>query len=481
MNRNMLTVIATSLALSTIISTSAVSAAEVNRGQVSIAAVMKEAAKASNLSIRVDGVSSNIRTLNVKGTVLYSVRDIANIFGADIQAESKSVITLVGGNPAQTITVRVNSGAYEVDGATKNFSVAPLEQKGVIYAELNALVEALGGEVSGSGSKLDVVSVKPLEGDFSSPRVNSNGEVIAARESDGTVQLYKWNPTYWVYDALTSNENAASTAVSPDLKWGVFTDESSQLYLLDLSLGTAQAIGKDTSVKTDLTWSADGKKVYFVQGDKQEKIAYVSVDSGKITSVLADKVENKSDIRLSADDKTVLYAVNITGVAKNDKDSTEDSLSIDFSGAGSQLFTLDLTAKDAKPVQLTTTSDNKLYPNFLADGRAVYVSGDTEGKVENSVLKVVQAKEKKVSDLVADLDVSLAVTSAKGQLIIVATEKDGKSSIYAVKEDGSKSKLYTNDGAITEVFPSADGSQIAVIENGQVKLVANNQAVALTK
>ena len=238
MNRNMLTVIATSLALSTIISTSAVSAAEANKGQVSIAAVTKEAAKASNLSIGVDGVSSNIRTLNVKGTVLYSVRDIANIFGADIQ-ESKSGITLVGGNPAQTITVRVNSGAFEVDGATKNFSVAPLEQKGVIYAELNALVEALGGEVSGSGSKLDVVSVRPLEGDFSSPRVNSNGEVIAARESDGTVQLYKWNTTYRIYDALTSNENAANTAVSPDLKWGVFTDESSQLYLMDLSLGTA--------------------------------------------------------------------------------------------------------------------------------------------------------------------------------------------------------------------------------------------------
>ena len=207
----------------------------------------------------------------------------------------------------------------------------------------------------------------------------------------------------------------------------------------------------------------------------------MSVDSGKITSVLADKVENKSDIRLSADDKTVLYAVNITGVAKNDKDSTEDSLSIDFSGAGSQLFTLDLTAKDAKPVQLTTTSDNKLYPNLLADGRAVYVSGDTEGKVENSVLKVVQAKEKKVSDLVADVDVSVAVISAKGQLIIAATEKDGKSSIYVVKADGSKSKLYTTEGTITEVFPSADGSQVAVIEDGQVKLVANNQAVTLTK
>lgn len=481
MNRNMLTVIATSLALSTIISTGAVSAAVANKGQASIAAVTKEAAKASSQSIGVDGASSNIRTLNIKETVLYSVRDIANIFGAHIQADSKSVVTLVGGNPAKTITLQANSNAYQEDSAAKSFTVAPQERKGAIYAELNVLVEAFGGEVTGSGSKLALIRVKPLDGDFSSPRVNSNGEVIAARETNGTVQLYKWNPANQVHDALTSNENAANTAVSPDLKWGVFTDESSQLYLLNMSLGTAQAIGKDTSVKTDLTWSADSKKVYFVQGDKQEKISWVSVDSGKITTVLADKVENKSDIRLSADDKTLLYAVNITGVAKNDKDSTEDSLSIDYSGAGSQLFTLDLTAKDAKPVQVTTTPDNKLYPNLLADGRVVYVSGDVDGTVENNVLKVVQAKDKKVSDFAADVDVSLAVTSARGQLIIAVTEKDGKSSIYAVKADGSKSKLYTTDGTITELFPSADAAQIAVIEDGQVKWVANNQAVALTK
>ncbi|MNC48028.1 hypothetical protein D3C75_971220 [compost metagenome] len=80
--------------------------------------------------------------------------------------------------------------------------------------------------------------------------------------------------------------------------------------------------------------------------------------------------------------------MNVTGVAKNDADSTEDSLTVDFSKAGEQLYKLDLVTKDAKPAALTTALDNKLYPEILANGSVVYLSADPDGNAANTLKSI---------------------------------------------------------------------------------------------
>ncbi|MNV97271.1 hypothetical protein D3C71_1923720 [compost metagenome] len=65
--------------------------------------------------------------------------------------------------------------------------------------------------------------------------------------------------------------------------------------------------------------------------------------------MLADKVENKSEVQVSADQSKIVYFVNVTGTAETDKAGTEESLKIDYSKAGTQLLSLDITKKDAKP------------------------------------------------------------------------------------------------------------------------------------
>ncbi|WP_068615690.1 stalk domain-containing protein [Paenibacillus tuaregi] len=432
--------------------------------------------KVINSGLTVDGENAVLRAIEVNGTKLYSVRDLADALGAGLKLDNGSVVLndLYG---YHNVTIKPNIKSLQVDGASQEFTVAPKLQDGNIYVELGPTLDALGAEsVSGGG----VYKMKRLEGSFTAPIFDEQSNLLVTKEDGEVPQVFKINTSLGTpSQVFNSNEGAANAVVSPDHKLGAFTDENGQLFVYDLGTGHVNPVGSDTSVKTDLTWSADGKKLYFIQGDKQEKISYITLDSGKITEVLADKVENKSDLQVTNDDKKIAYFVNVTGVAKNDADSTEDSLTIDYTGAGAQLYSLDLVTKGAKPVQLTKGTDNKLLPSFLSDGSLVYISADPDGKDVNSVLKSISADGSKTTDLVADIDVNFDLVTKEGKLLVAGIKADGSSQLFEVA-NGAKTELYSSPEGITEVAVSKDG-KIAVISGGKVVMVQGGKGTELTK
>ncbi|MCG7409792.1 hypothetical protein MH117_20505 [Paenibacillus sp. ACRRX] len=479
MKRNMLAVLATSIIVSSFLVPGVSGAAEVGKSKVTILASAQKAAALSSVSIVVDGKASTVRALQTGGTTLYAVRDLASALHVALEAEQGNIY-LYGGQPLHVIQFQPNVKSYQADGVTLEFTQAPVSKNGVLYVELDALVTALGGERTTDKGELQFARYKKLDGDFSAPRWNASGKAVVTRTSDAGIQVYAFNPTTAEYQQLSANEDAADLAVSPDGKWGAYTDANSQLHLIDLASGSTQTWGSDSSVKTDLSWSPDSKLLYFAQGDKQEKIASINLDAGTVKTIVNDKVENKSNIRIAADGKTLLYAVSITGVAKNDADSTEESLTIDYTNAGDQLYILDTSVKEGKPVQITTGKDNKLYASLLNDGRVVYVSADPDGTA-NANLSAITISDKKTTILVDDIDVTVAALSASGQLFVAGTSKDGSTKVYEVKADGKKNVLYSTSGSITELTPSANGTSIAAIEDGSAIVISEGKATKLSK
>lgn len=297
------------------------------------------------MSWSINGTPVTLSTINSGGYKLYSLSQVAAELGAGL-VHGSSGIQLNDSKGLHSVQLQPGVKSYQVDGEALEFTVAPVVRNGKTYVELTKLVTALGGELAADAHT--ILSFARPAGSFDTLHWSADGSLIANRSDAESTLLYKFTQTPGNYDLFSSSEGAVDFAVSADQQWGAFSDETGQLKLINLSTGLISPLGKDTSVKTDIVWSSDGKTLYFVQGDKQEKLAQISVETGEIKALLEDKVENKSELRISADGKSAVYIVNITGTAKNDADSTEDSLTVDFSKAGEQLYKLDLTTKGAK-------------------------------------------------------------------------------------------------------------------------------------
>ncbi|MCM3001926.1 stalk domain-containing protein [Paenibacillus cellulositrophicus] len=435
--------------------------------------------KAAKVELSVNGASVSVNAVQLNQSYLVAVSDIVKAFGASASA-AKGIVMIKDATGSRVVQLQAGSKSYKVNGEAAAFTNAPVLQDGKTYVELQSLVEALGGEwIAGSGQTQQVLTVQRPEGSYSSVRWNAQGQIIASRDDAESAQIVKLDPASYGSTVISTDEYAAELAVSPNGQWGAYTDNAGQLYLMNLASGLSQKLGSDTSVKTDLTWSADNSRIYFIQGDKQEKISYMNVGDGKVTEVLADKVENKSDVSLSADGKRLVYIVNVTGVASSDKDSTEESLSIDYSGAGQQLYSLDLTDKEAKPVQLTTSKDNKLYPVALDGGKAAYLSADPDSVTAKDVIKVI-GPGSSVQDLSSIIDVTVIAAGPSGTLIAAGIAADGSTKVLKI-DSGSQAQLYSTSGTVSELAVSADGSRIALIEDGRILVITGGKTIQLTK
>ncbi|WP_410514244.1 WD40 repeat domain-containing protein [Paenibacillus sp. BR2-3] len=423
----------------------------------------------------VNGTPVAFKTIDSNGYKLYSLSQVAGEMGAALTWGANG-IELNDSQGLHTIQLKAGSKSYQVDGSQQTFTVAPVAYKGKIYVQLTKFVLGLGGELQ-TNPNIILSPARPA-GEFETMHWTADGRIIANQGDAEFTQIFKFSTVQGNYETFSSDERATDFSVSPDQTWGAFTDDKGQMNLINLLNGVVKTLGTDTSVKTDLTWSQDGKKIYFIQGDKQEKISQISVETGVVTEVLADKVENKSELRISADEKTAVYIVNLTGVAKNDADSTEDSLTVDFSKAGEQLYKLALGTKDAKPVALTTTPDNKLYPEILADGSITYLSADPDGNTINTI-KTIKA-DAAVSDLTLDIEVTWSAKVSSG-LIVAGTATDGSTRIYSTTPAGSKTELYRTTKDVAEIAVSDDGSKLAIIIDGKILVIQNGKALQLTK
>lgn len=439
------------------------------------AAVNTSAVKTATATWKVNSTPVAFSTIDSSGYKLYSLSQVAGELGAKLILTSNG-FELNDSKGLHTVQLQAGAKSYVVDGASQQFTVAPVVYNGKVYVELTKLVTALGGELSAEDQS--ILSFARPEGEFDTLHWNADGSIIANRSDSETAQLLKFSAYPGDYEVFSSNESALDFSVSADQKWGAFNDDKGQLNLINLSTGAISPLGTDTSVKTDLVWSQDGKTIYFIQGDKQEKIGQISVETGTVKTVLEDKVENKSELRLAADAKSVVYIVNVTGVAKNDADSTEDSLTVDFSKAGEQLYKLDLTTKDAKPAALTTALDNKLYPEILTSGAVVYLSADADGNAANTLKSI--GTDGAITNITLDVEALWSTGIANG-LVVSGTAADGSTSIYSIDASGNKTVLFHTAEDVSEVAVSHDGSKLAIVSDGKVLLIQNGQALQLTK
>ncbi|ASA23832.1 stalk domain-containing protein [Paenibacillus donghaensis] len=450
-------------------------ASGVNSGNgAAVKVAVQPAVKAGTGAWTVNGTPVVLSTIDSGGYKLYSLSELADELGANLIMGANS-FELNDSKGLHNVHIQLGSKSYQVDGAAQEFTVAPVTFNNKTYVELTRVVEALGGELQADEKSL--MSFARPEGGFDGLRWTAAGYLIANSSDAEAATLFRFSTQPGNYEVFSSNESAADFAVSKDGQWGAFNDGTGILNLMNLNNGVIRTLGTDNSVKTDLVWSQDGTKILFIQGDKQEKIASISVETGEVKSVLADKVENKSELRISADGKAAVYIVNVTGVAKNDADSTEDSLTVDFSKAGEQLFKLDLTAKDAKPAALTTTPDNKLYPEILADGSIVYLSADPEGNTANT-LKTIQA-DGTIVDFALDAEATWS-TGVNGGLVVSGLTADGGTIIYSIT-NGARTELFRTAEDVSEAAVSQDGSKLAVVSGGLVWTVENGKATQLTK
>lgn len=425
-------------------------------------------------AVTIDGDKISLKTTVAGKTMLYSLRDLAGGLGVTIKQSGESLI-LTDSQGLHEVTLKAGSKSYSLDGATAQFTIAPQHVGSSLFVEPITLVQALGGEVLETG---ELRSVARLSGQFAAPLFDAAGNIIVSQEDAETAQLIKLGRSGQV-EMFSDNGNVIGAAVSPDGSLAAFTDEEGALFLLNTASGRIKPLGTDTSVKTDLAWSADGQKVYFIQGDKQEKIAYISLDTGEITQVLADKVENKSEVQVSADGKKLVYFVNVTGKAETDKEGTEESLTIDYSQAGSQVFSLELGNPEAKPVQLTQQLDNKIYLSLWSDGSVAYISADPDGKVENDTLKLIPADGSQIRNLVADVNV-ISSQSISGKLIVLAETADGISKWFEVSASGVKTELFSTNESVSDWIMASNGT-IAFIAEGKVVVVQDGKVSELTK
>lgn len=441
---------------------------------VSAAAVKTAAVAEGSTTWSINGTPVALSTINSGGYKLYSLSQVAGELGAGLVLGSSGFL-LNDSKGLHNVQIQAGVKSYQVDGEAQEFTVAPVVHNSKTYVELTKLVTALGGELQAETSS--ILSFARPTGQFDTLHWSADGGLIASQSDAESTLLYKFSQVPGNYEWFSSNSSAVDYAVSADQQWGVFSDETGLLQLINLSSGVITSLGKDTSVKTDLVWSSDGKTIYFIQGDKQEKLAQISVETGEVKALLEDKVENKSELRVSADGKTAVYIVNVTGTAKNDADSTEDSLTVDFSKAGEQLYKLDLATKGAKPAALTTALDNKLYPEILANGSVVYLSADPEGTAANT-LKSITA-DGTSTDITLSAEANWSAGTSTG-LVVAGLSADGSTVIYSIAGGAAPVELFRTAEDVSEVSVSNDGSKVAIVSDGKILVIQNGKAVQLS-
>jgi hypothetical protein len=456
--------------------------AVVSVGTVSAATATTKAPAFTKTALSFNGMNADLRTVEVNKVKLVAVSDLVDALGASLESDN-GTITLQLQN---TVELKENATAYTVNGATMVYTAAPVNISGILFVELDTTVDGLGGSVDTVSGTTTYRSFKLLEGDFSSPFWISGNKIIAIKDGD-TKSIYKVNPADLSYELYTSNEDALSMVVSPNGEYGVYTNTDAQVKLIKLNPGIISTLSSDKTLKTDLTWSDDSKKIYFAQGDNQEKLSYIDVTTGAIKTILDDKIQFKSDLHLSADGTKLLYNLNVTGTADvkaptsaDDLAASEDSLTVDFSKAGAQLVMLDLATAGAKPVKLTDGKSNTYDSTLLNDGSAVYVNVDPADDASKGSLKLVSAAGV-IKDLVTDLDVTSSIATASGSFIITGLNAAGKTVVATVTADGKKTDVVTSDADVEGISSSTDGASIFATIGGKLVVIKNGTIAYLTK
>ncbi|MBO9600272.1 MAG: hypothetical protein J7559_20945 [Cohnella sp.] len=362
----------------------------------------------------------------------------------------------------------------------KKASIVSILTATALVMSVSAVSAATAVEAESTTNSVNVAPVNAesnLLADVDRVQWANASRLIASKDTENGREDYLINVHTGFYKKYNLEADASDLVVNPQGTAAAYTNAAGEIYLISLETRFSYKLSSDTSIKPELVWAADGKSLYYLQGDKGSVICQISIPSGVITKVLDDKVDYKANLGVSADGKTFTYTVTKPGavVADANKPVENDDVTIDMKGTEPQLFSY--TLKAAKPVQLTTTTDNKVFFVPAADGsRVAYVSVSADESAKSTVVSVSQ--DKKVTTLFDKADVYEAESFGNGLIVFAAGEGD-KQTIYEIDGSGNSKALYSVSADVTDV-EAKDGS-VAIVENGIVYVNANGQWKPVTR
>ena len=426
-------------------------------------------------SLIVDGAAKNVKALNIGGKQLYSVQDIAKLFSASATLNNNELLVT---KKDKTIKLKLSNKSMVVNNKSVNLKESPTLVKNVVYAELSDLISALGGDLLKLQNGFFVATAGLVNGDTFNPQWVDNGTVLVTNETETESRSLLFDLTS---KKGTFTVNATELVVSPNGKQAIYSDENGFVYLVDLVDKKVNELNiKDDSSKLEFVWSQDGQKVYFLQGSNSDVVSFINVTDGSIKKLVDDKINYKTDLRLSMDGKKLLYVVGKEGKTNLTEGEDPEVDSIDLTDTEEQIYVINLEDAEPKAVSVTTTKDNKVFPAFLGNGNIVYVSSDPESDKLPEV-KVINGDV--VSTIIPNKDITSLFVTSKGELMILVSESNG-SVIYewntSTKQlkNIAQTKLeltsfsVSNDGtSIVATTPGTQGEKLVLFKNGVMEVL----------
>jgi len=451
-----------------VLSTSVVSA-----GSAAPAVKPAAAAQVQNSTFTINGSTVVIRSLVKQGETLVSLRDVVSATGAQAEVHNGTTTVKLNGH---TLVLKSNSNEIMVDGVKATLKQPVTNVAGTSYIALRPLVTGLGGTLASRAGVLEISTVPLLEG-AENPRFAGAGKLILSKSDEQGRTDYLVDTASGEFELLLTTSGGSDLVVSPSGDQAAYTDAEGAVYLLDLKSKASRLITNDASIKPELVWSADSSAIFFLQGDKGTVIAKLNLADGSITKVVEDKVDYKENLSVSNDGKRFVYTVTTLGTVTSDTTNIdEDNVSIDFSSNQTQIYSYNSEESKPAAVQLTASSDDKVFVLSNDGQKAYYVSiPSTDDK---AVLLSVDSSQK-AAKVFADYDVEQALLSG-GVLYVLAAQDDSSSVIYSISTmTGKQTKLYTVPADVTSI--TVAGSQIAIVQDGVVKVNAGDSWRSVTK
>lgn len=450
----------------------AVSISSVSVSSAATATVKQSTAvQISSSTFIVNGETSSIHSLIENGKTLVSVRELSTKLGVKLKIGTNSNLqAMMNGH---TIDFKTNSNMIMVDGVQQLLSVPVKGVKGVNYIELEAFVLALGGHIAKDNSGTVWISADLL-GNVDDIKWANSSQIIASQETETGRIDYIVEANSGKYVKLLDASDASELVINPNGTKAAYTNAAGEVFVLNLNTKTSVKVSTDTSIKPELVWSADGKALYILQGDKGSVIVKLELTTGAITKVLEDKVDYKANLSVSQDGKIFTYTVTKPGavVADASKPVESDDVAIDMKGTEPQIYQFDSSVKEGKPVKLTTGTDDKVFIQASSDASNVYYVSVDADAAANSALSSVD-KDKVVKTLFKDKDVYQATMSG-GKWYLLTAGEGSSQFIYEVESvTGTVKQLYTVSDSVSQVI--VRDSSIAIMDNGLLYVNMNGQ------
>lgn len=441
------------------------------------AKTIQQQQKVEKATIIVDGKAKAISFTNWNKHKLYSAEQLSKLLSATIKYNEKTksyVVAKKVNNKTVKAEYKVNVGNVVINGKKTKVSVAPKLVEKKLFVEAESFIKALGGDfLGGFLSTAGLVS-----GDTFDPQWVNNSTILVGNENEEDSRTFLLNTT--TKKAVTVN--GTDLVVSPNGKQAIYADEDGIAILVDLVSKKAKKLNEEENdSKSDFVWSKDGKKAYFIQGDKLQKVGSINIADGVVTTIPSDSLNYKSDLRLSVDGNKLLYTVAKEGVTKNTEDGS-DVESIDMTGTEPQIYVINLTDATPAGVAVTTTTDNKIFPGFLSNGNIVYLSAEVDND-NLPELKMIDGNNT-ITTLISNKDIVSSLVTPTGEVMILVAESNGYSVIYKVnpatkkitKIAYTKLKLnsfsISNDGkSIAATTSGVNGDTVVVLKNGSFELL----------